>query len=138
MNTRPARRHFGPRLPPEEKARRLPGRGTFVDDIALPGMLHVAFVRSPIAAGHIKSIDTSLARDIPGVHSVFTAADFAPFKVNMLSFFLGMPAFAVPLLATDKVTYVGDPVAMVIASNRYLAEDAAGAVFVEYEEEQPV
>src|ERR1700761_1405780 len=75
---------------------------------------------------------------MPGVHSVFTAADFAPFKVNMLTSVLGRPDVAVPLLATDKVTYVGDPVVMIIASNRYLAEDAAGAVFVEYEEEPAV
>lgn len=133
-----AARFIGQSVPRKEDARLLTGKGTFVDDIALPGMLHVAFVRSPIARGKIKSIDTSLARDMPGVHSVLTAADLAQFKVNMLSFFLGVPDVVVPLLAVDNVAYVGDPVAMVIARDRYLAEDAAGTVLVEYEEEQPV
>ena len=130
---------IGKRLPRKEDARLLTGRGTFVDDVVLPGMLHVAFVRSPIARGRIRSIDTSTARDMPGVQAVFTAKDIDRIKVTLLSFFLTPPAaFPFPLLARDMVVYVGDPVAMVVARDRYVAEDAASLVTVDYEEEEPV
>jgi aerobic carbon-monoxide dehydrogenase large subunit len=130
---------IGRRLPRKEDGRLLTGRGTFVDDITLPGMLHVAFVRSPIARGRIRSIDTSVAREMPGVTAVMTAADIDKVKAKLLSFFLTPPAeIEFPLLARGTVAYVGDPVAMVVAQDRYLAEDAAGLVTVEYEEETPV
>ena len=131
-------RFIGQRLPRKEDPRLLTGRGTFVDDVVLPGMLHVAFARSPIARGHIRSIDTSIARDMPGVHAVLTAADLARFKVDLISFYLTSPEIAIPLLAVDRVTYVGDPVVLVIAEDRYLAEDAASLVTIDYEEEDPV
>ena len=102
-------------------------------------MLHVAFVRSPIARGRIRSIDTSIARDMPGVQAVLTAEDVDRFNVKLLSFFLTPPAAVpIPLLARGRVAYVGDPVAMVVAQDRYIAEDAASLVTVEYEEEEPV
>jgi aerobic carbon-monoxide dehydrogenase large subunit len=130
---------IGKRLPRKEDGRLLTGRGTFVDDITLPGMLHVAFVRSPIARGRIRSIDTTVAREMPGVTAVMTAADIDKVKTKLLSFFLTAPAeVEFPLLARGTVAYVGDPVVMVVAKDRYLAEDAAGLVTVEYEEETPV
>ncbi|MBV8805666.1 MAG: xanthine dehydrogenase family protein [Sinobacteraceae bacterium] len=130
---------IGKRMPRKEDARLLTGRGTFVDDVVLPGMLHVAFVRSPVARGRIRSIDISNASDLPGVLAVLTAKDIDRLKVNLLSFFF-VPAMSVPvpLLARETVAYVGDPVAMVVAQDRYIAEDAAGLVTVEYEEEVPV
>ncbi len=133
-----AARFIGQRVPRKEDGRLLTGRGTFVDDIVLPGMLHVAFVRSPIARGRIALIDTSVARDMPGVHAILTAKDLSRFKIDMLTFYLTLPGIEIPPLATDRVAYVGDPVVMVIAQDRYLAEDAAGLVAIDYEEEDPV
>lgn len=129
---------IGKRLPRSEDARLLTGRGTYVDDVTLPGMLHVAFVRSPIARGRIRNIDTAAARDLPGVFTIYTATDLARFKIDMLNFFLGAPAIAIAPLASDRVAYVGDPVALVIAEDRYIAEDAAGLVQVDYEAQEPV
>ena len=131
---------IGKRLPRKEDGRLLTGRGTFADDVVLPGMLHVAFVRSPIARGRIRSIDISQARDLPGVQAVMTAKDIDRLKVNVLNFFFTPAAgeVAIPLLARDRVAYVGDPVAMVVAQDRYIAEDAAGLVTVDYDEEDPV
>jgi aerobic carbon-monoxide dehydrogenase large subunit len=130
--------YIGRRMPRAEDTRLLTGRGVFVDDVVLPGMLHVAFARSPIARGRIRSIDISAARDLPGIYAVLTARDLAPFKINLISFFLVPPSIEIPPLANDRVRYVGDPVAMIIAQDRYLAEDAAGLVVVDYEEEAPV
>ena len=133
-----AQRFIGQRMPRKEDPRLLTGKGTFVDDVVLPGMLHAAFVRSPIARGRIKSIDASAARELPGVHAVLTAEDLAATPVTMHSFFMVPTEVATTPLATDRVAYAGHPVAMVIADDRYLAEDAAGLVLVDYEEEDPV
>ena len=130
--------YIGKRMARTEDTRLLTGRGVFVDDVSLPGMLQVAFHRSPIARGRIKAIDIAAAREMPGVYAVLIAEDLARFKVDMLSFFLAPPTVPVPVLATDCVTYVGDPIAMVIAQNRYIAEDAAGLIVVDYEEQDPV
>ena len=72
-----AARYIGKRVLRKEDPRLLTGRGQFVDDISLPGMLHCAFARSPIARGRIVSIDSTAARDVPGVHAVYTAEDLA-------------------------------------------------------------
>jgi carbon-monoxide dehydrogenase large subunit len=130
----------GERMPRKEDARLLTGRGSYADDIVLPGMLHVAFVRSTVARGKILSIDTSAALATPGVRAIFTAEDLAPLDVQMLSFFLILPPPGpkVHPLASGRVAFVGDPVAMVLADNRYIAEDAAALVMVDYEVEQPV
>ena len=130
--------YIGQRVPRKEDARLLTGKGVYVDDVSVAGMLHVAFHRSPIARGNIKSIDLSVAKQLPGVHAVLIAADLARYKVDMLSFFLAAPVVPVPVLATDCVRYVGDPIAIVIAEDRYIAEDAAGLIAVEYDEEDPV
>ncbi|CAN7195116.1 xanthine dehydrogenase family protein molybdopterin-binding subunit [Phenylobacterium sp. LjRoot225] len=134
-----APRFIGQRMPRKEDARLLTGRGAFVDDVILPGLSHVAFVRSPIARGRILSIDLEAARALPGVRAIYTAEDLAPFDIEMLSFFLVSPPPGPKVypLARDRVAYVGDPVAMVIAEDRYIAEDAAGLVMVDYDPEAP-
>jgi aerobic carbon-monoxide dehydrogenase large subunit len=131
-------KYIGKRVARSEDARLLTGRGTYTDDIALPGMLHVAFVRSQVARGKIRSIETAAALDLPGVYAIYTARDLARFKIDMLSFFLSPPAIAIYPLAHERVAYVGDPVAMVLASDRYVAEDAAGLVVLDVDAEDPV
>lgn len=133
-----AARFIGERVPRKEDGRLLTGRGTFVDDIILPGMLHCAFVRSPIARGRIVLIDTLAAQAVTGIHAVLTARDIASIPVQMLSFYMRAVEVATPVLAGDRVAYVGEPIALVIAESRYLAEDAADLVTVEYDEEDPV
>src|SRR5215468_9436040 len=78
-------RFIGQRLPRKEDARLLTGRGTFVDDVIVPGMLHAAFVRSPIARGRIVSIDAEAARALPGLRAVYTSEDFAPLGIELMS-----------------------------------------------------
>ena len=106
----------------------LTGRGRFVDDIQLPGMVHMAFVRSVHAHARIISIDVADARDMPGVLGVWTAADLEGLP-NTRS----IPGMERPCLASDAVRFVGEPVAVVVADDRYLAADAAAAVVVDYE-----
>ena len=131
-------RYIGQRVRRKEDPRLLTGRGQFVDDISLPGMLHVAFARSPIARGRILSIKTDVAREIPGVHAIYTQKDLARVKVDMLSFFFVPPEVPMTPLADGRVVYVGEPVALVIADSRHIAEDAASLVEVEYSEADPV
>ena len=131
-------RYIGQRVRRKEDPRLLTGRGQFVDDIVLPGMLHVAFARSPIARGKILSINAAAAREVPGVHAVYTQDDLAPFKVEMLSFFFIAPEVEITPLANGRVAYVGEPVALVIADSRYSAEDGASLIEIEYAEEDPV
>jgi carbon-monoxide dehydrogenase large subunit len=133
-----AGRYVGQRMPRKEDARLLTGKGVFVDDVTVPGMQHVAFVRSPIARGKIRKIDLGAARALPGVHGIYTQEDLARFQYNMINFFLAPPGVETTPLAKGRVAYVGDPIALVIAETRYIAEDAAGLVHVEYDEEDPV
>ena len=116
----------------------LRGRGMFVDDIHLPGMLHAAFVRSPHPHALVHSVESSAARALPGVRAVYSLADFAPHVVDRrlpLQFPTGnLPGDVTPwLLAGDEVCHVGEAVAMVVADSRYEAEDAAPLVGIEYE-----
>jgi carbon-monoxide dehydrogenase large subunit len=116
----------------------LRGRGRFVDDITLTGVQHVAFVRSPHPHALVRGIDASAALTLPGVHAVLTLDDLAKVMVKrrmVRHSNSGMPLdkawpFA---LADGEVSYVGEPVALVIADSRYLAEDAAALVAVDYE-----
>ncbi|EJU14485.1 carbon monoxide dehydrogenase [Sphingomonas sp. LH128] len=133
-----ATRYIGQRALRKEDPRLLTGRGQYVDDIALPGMLHCAFARSPVARGRIVSIDTTAAKDVPGVHAVLTWPDLATRRVEMLNFFFGKPEIEITPLAHGHVAYVGDPVVMVIADSRAIAEDVAALVEVDYEELDPV
>ncbi len=133
-----AHRYIGERTPRKEDARLLTGRGQFADDVRLPGLLHCAFARSNVARGKIVSIETAVAREVPGVHMIYTQADFAAIKVDVMNFFFGPVTAPVTILADGRVACVGDPVAMVIADSRAIAEDAAALIEIEIEEEDPV
>ena len=113
--------------------RMLLGLGRFVADRPLEGVLDVAIVRSPLAHARIEDIDTASAADAPGVVGVFTAADLVGLEPypDTMEFIGSVETFA---LARDRVRYVGSPVAAVVAEDRYLAEDAAEKIFVDYEE----
>jgi carbon-monoxide dehydrogenase large subunit len=130
-----AARYTGTRVHRVEDARLLTGRGTFVDDIVRPRMVHACFVRSPLASARIGGIDLTAALEMPGVHAVFTAADLNPGVREAWYTSMGkqMPDTPRPPLAEDCARFVGDPVALVVADSRYLAEDAVDAVFVDYE-----
>jgi carbon-monoxide dehydrogenase large subunit len=136
-------RTFGNRVGRLEDPPLLTGQGRFLDDINPAGVLHAAFVRSPHGHAGIRAIDTSAALALPGVHAVFTAADFAPhLKIDRLIVGLPSPAYRQdvnrPVLAKDGTVHVGEPVAIVIAENRYIAEDAPALVDVDYEPLTPV
>ncbi len=135
MTDTAAARYTGTRVQRVEDARLLTGAGTFVDDVTRPGMLHACFVRSPFARARIEGIDVSTALARPGVHAVFVAADLNP-DVREQWFTLTGPDDADtprPPLADGEVRFVGDPVALVVADDRYLAEDAVDLVEVDYE-----
>src|SRR4249920_3669642 len=122
----------GQRTKRREDPRLIRGRGTYVDDVALVGMQHMAFKRSDVAHGRIRSIDTSAAKAMDGVEAVFTGAEIAEFLAPMP---IGTP-FPSPdhrAVAVDTVRYGGEPVAVVVAADRYLARDAADAVVVSYD-----
>jgi len=132
-------RQFGARVLRVEDPALLTGRARFVDDVKLPGTLHAAFVRSPLAHARVGAIDATAARAMPGVHAVLTATDM-PGRLATEPLPMPVPNAAITALRTqhalarDEVCYVGEGVAVVIADNRYLAEDAAAAVAVDYEE----
>jgi carbon-monoxide dehydrogenase large subunit len=130
-----AARYVGARVKRVEDLRLLTGCGTFVDDIVLPGMLHASFVRSPFARASVRGIDTSSALGAPGVRFVFTAADLNADVKEQWHTSMGPsgPETPRPPLAADEVRFVGDPVALVVAESRALADDAAELVEVDYE-----
>jgi carbon-monoxide dehydrogenase large subunit len=131
----PVTRYAGTRVPRVEDTRLLTGHGTYVDDIVRPGMLHACFVRSPFAHARINSIDASAALALPGVHAVLTAADLNNDVHEAWHAVAGkdVPDTPRPPLAEGEAKFVGDPVAIVIAENRYLAEDALELIDVEYD-----
>jgi aerobic carbon-monoxide dehydrogenase large subunit len=138
-----AERYTGASIKRSEDPRILTGAGRYVDDIKLPGMLHAAFVRSPLAHARVLSVDASAARELPGVVAVLTGADLETMTVQapdplLALFSTGGPTAEFTLLATDKVRLVGDPVAVVIAESRYLAEDGCELVEVDYDDLPPV
>jgi carbon-monoxide dehydrogenase large subunit len=116
----------------------LQGRGRFVDDLQFPETLQAAFVRSPHGHALIRGIDTKLARELEGVHAVLTLADLPP-QLSRQRIPLQFRAAQLPAditqfaLARDEVAFVGEAVAVVIADTRYIAEDAAALVAVDYE-----
>src|SRR5947209_16326885 len=130
-----AARYTGARVHRVEDARLLQGRGTFVDDITRPGMLTACSVRSPSARARIRGIDTTAALALPGVRAVFTAADLNPGVHERWYTSMGkdIPDTPRPPLASDEARFVGDPVALVVATDRYVAEDAADLVDVDFE-----
>jgi carbon-monoxide dehydrogenase large subunit len=128
---------IGASIPRREDARFITGGGTYTDDIALPGTLYCAFIRSPYAHARIRRIDADAARRAPGVQAVYTGRDLADGGVNPLP-----PGWLIPdmriaehrALAVDTVRHVGDAVAVVVADNAYRAKDAAELVVVDYDE----
>jgi carbon-monoxide dehydrogenase large subunit len=132
-----AQRYTGTPVKRAEDPRILTGRGRYIDDVSLPGMLHAAFARSPFAHARITSIDTDAARELPGVVAVYTGAEMesrlqrGPYGIQVL---MGADTPAYSALATDKVRLVGDPVALVVAETRYIAEDAAELIEIDYDE----
>lgn len=131
---------IGKRVRRNEDPRLLTGRALFVDDVQLPGMAHAAFLRSPYAHAQIRAIDADRARGRPGVLAVFTAADLGdywkpgPLLVSPppIEGIVFHERTQVPL-ARDKVRHAGEPVALVVAQTRYLAEDALPDIEVDYE-----
>jgi carbon-monoxide dehydrogenase large subunit len=133
-------RSFGEPIKRNEDARLLSGQALFVDDVELPGMLHAAFLRSNVAHARILSIDVSAARMRPGVVAVYTAADLGSYWAPG-PLLVPPPPIAdvvfnqrtqVPL-AKDKIRHVGEPLAVVLAESRYIAEDALADIAVDLE-----
>lgn len=124
----------GQRIRRREDPRLITGTATYVDDIQMPGMYHACIVRSPHGAAKIKSINIKPAAELPGVLAVYTGRDTE--KVGPVPCGASLPGLRVPhhhILAIDRVYFVGHPVAVVVASDRYIARDAADLVEVEYE-----
>lgn len=124
----------GKRIRRREDPRLLTGTATYLDDLKMPGMTHAIIVRSPHAAARIRGIDTRAALATPGVLGVFTGADVA--NLGAVPTAVSLPGLRVPhhhLLAQDRVYFSGHPVAVVVATDRYIARDAADLVEVDYE-----
>ena len=125
----------------KEDPRLVRGRGRYADDIALPGQAFARVVRSPYAHGHLRAIDTDAALQLPGVLAVYTAADFARAGYGAIVCKLplknadGSPLFAPPrpIFATERVRFVGEPLAMVVAEDAHTAQDAAELVVPDIE-----
>ena len=118
-----------------EDNRFIRGKGNYVDDIVLPGMLHMEILRSPVAHARIKSIDTSAAWDMPGVRLVLTGEMMA---ARNLAWMPTLSYDTAAVLATDKVRFQGQEVCAVIADDPYIAKDACGKIVVDYEILPPI
>jgi aerobic carbon-monoxide dehydrogenase large subunit len=127
---------IGQSLPRKEDHRFLTGQGRYLDDIVVPGALHAHFVRSPHAHARILAIHTEAAARAPGVVRVVTGRDLAQWttSLRMAPPIQGLHPVEMTTLPIDKVRFIGDPVACIVATDRYLAEDAAELIAVEYEE----
>jgi len=131
MQDAPVGAQVGRSLPRLEARDKVTGRAEYTHTMRLPGMLHAKIFRSTVAHGRIRSIDTSAAKNVPGVHRVVTSDDVR--KVIPAPYY--GPAFHdQPILAIDKVHYVGEPVAVVLAADPHVAEEAAQLIVAEYEE----
>ena len=133
-------RYIGSPVERIEDLRFLRGRGQFVGDLKRQGMLHAAILRSPLAHGRIAAIDVSAALAIAGVRAVITAKDIGsvpciPLRLLPLP---GTERFLQPVIAADRVRYVGEPVAVVLGDSPALAEDGVGAIALDIEELTPI
>jgi carbon-monoxide dehydrogenase large subunit len=120
----------------KEDARLVTGQTNWTDNITLPGMLHMAFLRSPHAHARIISVDVSPARQMPGVIAAFSGADFADEQGSLPCAWPVTPDIVIPShppMAVDEVRYVGEAVAVVVARDRYAAADAVEAIEIDYE-----
>ena len=137
----PATTEFGRARKRKEDARLITGRTRWTDNITLPGMLHMAVVRSPLAHAKITRINTDAAEQLPGVHGVFTATDLGAEGISLPCAWPitpDMKAPQAPPLAFDTVHFVGEGVAIVVARDAASARDAADAVSVDYDRLEPV
>src|SRR5207244_1841118 len=123
-----------------EDERLLKGEGQYVGDLRREGMLHAALLRSPVAHGVLKEINTQKAKAMPGVRAIITAADIAkalgkvpriPLRQDAVA---SVVPFLQPVIAQDKVRYVGEPIAVVVADSRMQAEDAMDAIALDIEQ----
>ncbi len=133
-------RYIGSPVERIEDLRFLRGRGQFVGDLHRENMLHAAILRSPVAHGRVTAVDASAALAIAGVRAVITAKDIGavpriPLRLLPLP---GTERFLQPVIAADRVRYVGEPVAVVLADSPALAEDGVGAITLDIEELPPV
>lgn len=133
-------RTIGAALPRKEDFRLITGQGRYLDDIAVPNCLHAHFVRSPHAHARIVAIDCEAARAAGGVVAVVTGRDLAEWTtpLRMAPPIEGLQPTEFPTLPSDKVRFIGDPVVCIVATDRYLAEDAAELIEVAYEALEPV
>ncbi len=138
-------RSVGARVMRVEDPRILTGRGRYVDDVVLPDMLHAAFLRSPIPHGRLLGLDASEARRLPGVVAVYTGEDIRRLttaaQAGAVTGMNAMPNMKSPTfhaLATDKVRHIGDPLALVVAESRYIAEDALELIVEDIEMLDPI
>ena len=125
----------------KEDARLVTGQTTWTDNIQLPGMMHIAFVRSPMAHARITRVDLSAAREAPGVIAAYSGADFAAEQGSLPCAWPVTPDIVIPAhppMAVDEVRYVGEIVACVVARDRYTAADAFQLIDVDYEPLPPV
>ena len=131
---------IGQPIPRLEDARLLRGRGRFVDDVDPPGHVHMHVVRADVAHGRLLRVDTSAAAEAPGVRGVVSAAGLGrPVEIPLrLDFGHALGPYLQPVLAHERVRYVGEPVAVVFADDPYAAEDAADLVAVEIEDRKSV
>lgn len=133
-----SRKVFGSRAKRLEDPTLLRGKARFIDDIRLPDILHAAFVRSPFPHAKIGAIDAAAASALEGVHSVLTFADFEPLLINP-ELVVGLPSPAYrqdrnrPILASNETAYVGEPIAVVLATSRHVAEDALALVDIDFD-----
>src|SRR5690349_23452476 len=129
-------RPIGARVRRKEDPRFLTGRGLYTDDVRLPGTVHAAFVRSPYAHARIVGIDLGAARATPGVLAVYTGKDLADGGVNGIPVGWLLPGLKPSnhhAIAVEKVHYVGEAVAIVVADSPYTARDAAERVVVDFD-----
>src|SRR5215211_6245361 len=139
-HTRTSNRPIGSPVERLEDLRFLRGRGEYVDDVPRPDALHAVFLRSSVAHGRIRSINTAAALKRPGVHAVITAADIGEIPVITMRQELlpEFKPFQQPVIAKDKVRYVGEPIAVVVADTQALAEDAVELIALDIDALPPV
>src|SRR5437016_14383763 len=131
-----AEKYVGKRQKRTEDPRLIQGLAHYVDDIKLPDTLHAVFLRSMYAHARIKSVDISAAAKVPGVVAIYSGKDVSA-KIGAVPCAAALPDLKTPdhrVLATNKVYFVGHPVAVVVAENRYAAKDAADLIQVDYAE----
>ena len=129
-------KYVGQRVKRTEDPRFIKGLGHYVDDVRLPDTLHVVFLRSMYAHARITSIDVSEASHAPGVIAVYTGKDVAA-RIGQVPCAAALPGLKIPdyrVLATDHVVFVGQPIAAVVATDRYAAQDAIDLIMIDYEE----